>query len=241
MPQERTEAVVLRGVDFSESSRIVTFLSPERGRLVCMAKGARRPKSPLSAVLDTMNRVELVYYWKEGRGVQVAGEVALLDGFGLIKGHLEKAAFASFALEVAGKVAHENEPSRALYATLARGLAGLAAWTGDVRAHVCWQVVQLLSVAGYEPALDVCVVCGNAISETPGFSYAGGTTCGACPADRRLTSEDYACLRALIENREGCPSLRQVGGVYGLLRHYAARQLETDLSSVRVLDEMFGG
>ena len=54
--QEKTEAIVLRGVDFSESSRIVTFLSPERGRLTCIAKGARRKNSGVSAVLDTFNR-----------------------------------------------------------------------------------------------------------------------------------------------------------------------------------------
>ena len=64
MSQERTEAIVLRGVDFSESSRIVTLLSPDRGRLVCMAKGVKRPKSQLAGLLDTFNRLEVVYYWK---------------------------------------------------------------------------------------------------------------------------------------------------------------------------------
>ena len=71
---------VLRGVDFSETSRIVTFLTPGRGRLACLAKGARRRRSPFQAMLDTLNRDEIVYYWKDGREVQQLGEAALLDG-----------------------------------------------------------------------------------------------------------------------------------------------------------------
>ncbi|HNT88720.1 MAG TPA: DNA repair protein RecO, partial [Candidatus Hydrogenedentes bacterium] len=96
MPQERTEAVVLRGVDFSESSRIVTFLTPDRGRVACLAKGARRKNCPYAAALDTFNRVELVYYWKDGRNVQTLGEAALLDAYPGIKGDLEKSVYAAF-------------------------------------------------------------------------------------------------------------------------------------------------
>jgi DNA repair protein RecO (recombination protein O) len=241
MSQERTEAVVLRGVDFSETSRIVTFLTPDRGRLACLAKGVRRKGSPLTAVLDTLNRVEIIYYWKGGRGVQPLGEAALLDGFGDIKRNLKKNAFAAFPLEIALLVAHENEPSQPLYATLIRGMTGLAAWTGDVRAHACWQVVQLLTAAGFEPGLDACVECGARVAGVPGFSYSGGVTCPACRADQRLLSEEYAWLRALMRERDRCPPMNSLNGVYRLVREYARRQLEADLRSVRVIDEIVAG
>jgi DNA repair protein RecO (recombination protein O) len=237
--QERTEAVVLRGVDFSETSRIVTLLTPDRGRFACIAKGARRKSSPLAAVLDTLNRVEIVFYWRDGREVQQLGEATLLDGFAPIKHHLEKSTYAAFPLEVASKVAHENEPSQHLYATLVRGFERLANWPGDVQAHACWQVIQLLSVAGFEPALDACALCGGAISEMPGFSYEGGVTCPACRNDRRLTKEEYACLVALARARETCPSTKDVKEVYRALCGYAVRQLETDFRSTRVIDQMF--
>ena len=112
MSQEKTEGVVLRGVDFSESSRIVTFLTPDRGRLTCMAKGARRRNSRLGPVLDTLNRVELVYFWKEGRDVQPLAEATLLDGFPGVKGDIERSLHTAVPLEVAYKVAQANEPSQ---------------------------------------------------------------------------------------------------------------------------------
>ena len=240
MSQERTEAVVLRGVDFSETSRIVTFLTPDRGRLACLAKGVRRKGSALAPVLDTFNRVELVYYWKDGRSVQNLGEATLLDEFGAIKANLEKAAFAAFPLEIAGKVAHENEPSHALYSALVHGFEGLARWPGEARMHACWQAMRLLSAAGFEPALDVCGNCGGPVSGAPGFSYAAGVVCGSCASDRRLSPEEHAALRAMARNRETCPDLANAGKVYNVLWRYASRQIEADLRSVRVIDQMFG-
>jgi len=248
--QERTEGVVLRGIDFSETSRIVTFLTPDRGRLACMAKGVRRKNSPREAVLDTLNRVELVYYWKAGRAVQLLAEASLLDGFGAIKKELAKNTFAMFPLEIAAKVAHEDEPSEELYATLVRGMEALGEWPGEARTHVCWQAFRLLCAAGFEPSLDMCCVCGKSEPNTPGFSYDGGIACRACRPDGQLSSGEWAALRQIAASRDRCPPfahLRQgvvtpcpLAAVYEVLHRYAARQLETDLRSVRVIEDMFG-
>lgn len=240
MSQEKTEAVVLRGVDFSETSRIITFLTPQRGRMACLAKGVRRKNSPLGAALDTFNRVELVYYWKDGRQVQTLADAALLDGFAGIKAQLERSAYAGFPLELAYKVAHENEPSEELYAVLTHGLERLAAWPGDARTHVDWQVMRLLQAAGFAPVVDQCVQCGSLLPATPGFSYAGGAVCRACASDRRLSAEEFVALRRMAEAAEGCPCEQAPAGVFHVLRHYAARHLETDFRSVRVLEDMFG-
>lgn len=231
---------MVRGVDFSESSRIVTLLTPSRGRLACLAKGARRPKSPLSAILDTFNRVEVVYYWKEGRAVHTLGEAALLDGYGGIKSALDKSAWGAFALEVASRVAHEDEPSEELFAALVQGLDTLAAWRGDVRGHTCWHVWRLLCAAGFAPARTHCGLCGGALAGTPGFSFDAGVTCGTCRGERRVSEEGLAALRGLDAAAASAPSGVAAGELFLLLRHYAARQLDTDFRSVRVIDELFG-
>jgi DNA repair protein RecO (recombination protein O) len=238
MPQERSEAVVLRGVDFSETSRIVTFLTPDRGRMACMVKGARRRGSPMQATLDTMNRVELIYYWKDGRAVQQVNEASLLDGFGTIKADFEKAAFASLPLEFALKAAHENEPLQDLFITFLHGMESLKMWSGDTRTHACWQLARLLSVTGFEPMLDACAHCGAELRGSAKFSFDGGATCPSCRADRQIDADELAALRALMNNIDECPSGVRLGGAYRVLCEYAMRQLETDLHSVRVIDEM---
>ena len=246
MSQEKTEAIVLRGIDFSETSRIITFLSPDRGRLTCMAKGVRRRNSSLAPMLDTFNRLEIVYYWKDARSIQQLAEATILDTFSPIKRDLERATRAAVSLEMAGKAAHENEPSFALYATLVHGLESLSQWTGNLRLHACWQAVHILAAAGHAPNLTTCIECGADIpdpinwSRPPGFSYHGGIACANCRADVRLTSELYATLHALLEHPDACPDMDMQGGLDKITYTFAMHQLETDLRSVRVMNEMFG-
>lgn len=240
MPQERTEGVVVRGVDFSETSRIVTFLTPNRGRLACMAKGVRRKNSRAAAVLGTFNRVELVYYWKEGRTVQPLAEATLLDGFAAIKKDLEKSVFAAFPVEIAANAAYEDEPSEEMYAVLVQGLEALGAWPGEPCIHACWQAWRLLCAAGFEPSLDTCCVCGKTAPAAAGFSYDGGLACKTCRPDQTLTKNEWDVLRKFAAARGRCPELEQVGAVYEALCRYAARQLDTDLRSVRVIRDMLG-
>ena len=236
MSQERSEAVVIRAVDFSETSRIVTFLCPERGKMACMAQGVRRPKSPLAGLLDTFNRLEIVYYWKDGRGVQKLGEATLLDGFSGLKTDLEKGAYAAFALELAYKTAQENEPSRALYETLLSGLDRMRAWDGPARVHAMWQVLRLLSVAGFEPDLNG----DEAAKKTYGFSFDSGVAQAGARADRSLSAEDLGILRTLAGSQETCPHVKDSAPVFQVLSGYVSRQLESEFRSLRVINQLFG-
>ena len=77
----RTDAVVLRTLDYSETSLIVQLLTREHGRIAVMAKGARRPKSRFGATLQPMAYVQVVYYYKDGRGMQTLTEAAHVQRF----------------------------------------------------------------------------------------------------------------------------------------------------------------
>ncbi len=238
MPQERSEAVVVRGVDFSETSRIVTLLLPARGRMACLAKGARRKGSSFGGTLDTLNRIEAIYYWKDGREVQQLTEATVLNSYGGIKADLGRSAYCSFPLELAGRVAHENEPSQGLFSTLVRGLDGMDKWQGAPRAHACWQVVQLLITAGFEPSLELCADCGKPVSGPAWFAFRGGLTCGACAGDRRVSADELDDLRALAANRRSCPDIRSHGPLFNLLHAYASHQMEATFRSFRVIEDM---
>ncbi len=225
MAQERSEAIVLRGVDFSETSRIVTFLTPDRGKLACMANGVRRPKSELAGLLDTFNRLEIVYYWRDSRSVQKLAEGALLDGFAAVKRDLEKSAFAAVPLEAAYKVAHEDEPSHMLYDSIVNGLASLADWSGDARTHAAWQLLGVLRAAGFEP---------NVYSEGREFSFDTGLT--EERGDLRLTIEEARSLQAL--NSLAPDEEPITPRLFRALTHYTERHLESTLRSARVAEEM---
>lgn len=239
MSQERTEAIVLRGVDFSESSRIVTLLSPDRGRLVCMAKGVKRPKSQLAGLLDTFNRLEVVYYWKDSREVQQLGDVTLLDAFPAIKHDLDKSTYAAFPLELAAKTAHDNEPSAPLFRSLYRGLGDMEKSSTNPRTHAAWQALRLLEAGGFAPEFDACVRCGRETPRAADFAYDGGAACANCRPDAPLTVPELAKLKALSAADAACPSLTLDTETFTLLGTYASRQLDTTFRSLRVIQQMY--
>lgn len=238
---ERSEAIVLRGVDFSETSRVVTFLSPSRGRLACMAKGARRVKSSFAGLLETFHRLEIVYTWKDSRAVQQLTDASLLDSFDGITGDLDRGAYATFPLEVAYKVSQENQPSESLYGCLVADFEGLAVWDGPIETYSAWQVLRLLSIAGFAPAWEHCCDCGSPIDRRPGFAFAGGIVCDKCRADRRLSPEEYAAFVALMTHEDGCPAVDLGPNLFAIIADYGRAQLESDLRSVRVIHQMYGG
>ena len=59
--QTTAQAIVLRRKDFRESSRIVTCLTREHGKVVGLAKGAHRPDSPLLGRIDFLNEVTATF------------------------------------------------------------------------------------------------------------------------------------------------------------------------------------
>ncbi|MDE2091672.1 MAG: DNA repair protein RecO, partial [Gammaproteobacteria bacterium] len=81
-------AYVLHQYDWRETSRMVEILSRDHGRLGLVARGARRPRSPLRAVLRPFQ--PLLLSWTGGgdlvtlTGVEPAGEPFALQGRALL-------------------------------------------------------------------------------------------------------------------------------------------------------------
>ena len=63
----KDEGVVLSSTRRGESSKLVTFLGRESGKMRLLAKGAMSPKSPFRGSLEPGSYVEVLFYYKEAR------------------------------------------------------------------------------------------------------------------------------------------------------------------------------
>ncbi|HSE61029.1 MAG TPA: DNA repair protein RecO [Candidatus Saccharimonadales bacterium] len=61
-----TEAIILRRTNYSEADRVISFLTPERGKVSAIAKGVRKPKSKLAGGLELFAVCDITLM--QGRG-----------------------------------------------------------------------------------------------------------------------------------------------------------------------------
>jgi DNA repair protein RecO (recombination protein O) len=61
-----SECIILRRTNYGEADRIISFLTPERGKLSAIAKGVRKPRSKLAGGLELFALCDVTFM--EGRG-----------------------------------------------------------------------------------------------------------------------------------------------------------------------------
>ena len=74
-----TDAIVLKRTSVGESDRIVTLLTPEQGKLTCVAKGVRKLTSSQRAYLEPGNLVSI--YLIETTGMPILTQTKLKNDF----------------------------------------------------------------------------------------------------------------------------------------------------------------
>src|SRR5215510_10870293 len=81
MSSEKATAIVLRVVEFSETSSVVTLFTREFGKIHALAKGARRPKGPFESALDLLGLCHVVFLRKSSGALDLLTEAKLQRRF----------------------------------------------------------------------------------------------------------------------------------------------------------------
>ncbi len=205
MALERTEALVLRVLKFGETSKIVTFLSGDFGRIKAIGKGVRAVRPKFGAALDVFARIDLVVYRKQGRDLHLIGQADLIDGHLPLSDDVRRYAFACAAAEFLGRLVSEEESVPEVYAESV-DLFRLMATAGPEGLPYLLRAFQVRIVGhlGHTPELARCVVCGADDRPLPVFSAAqGGVVCSLCRGEadgvQPLSRDALRVFRAYLD------------------------------------------
>lgn len=110
-----TSAIVFRSVDYQESSKIVTLFTKEHGKIAVIVRGAKKPKSKFSGLIEVGNLLDVVYYHKDSRSVQILSEASLLEKTLNIRTDFEKMSTAVSVIELIGQLLHDDEVNKPLF------------------------------------------------------------------------------------------------------------------------------
>ena len=187
MSAEKATAFVVRVVDFSESSCIVTLYSREFGKLGGLAKGGRRIKGPFEAALDLLAQVRVVFLRKSSDALDLLTEAKLQRRFRPREGDLTSLYAGYYVAELIDRLTEPYEPHPELFDLADAALAALAT-SGSVRSILLHFELGALRSLGYLPSLDQCVECGKAAEDRARLPFGildGGVLCRNCRAGRR--------------------------------------------------------
>lgn len=240
----RTEAIVLRRKDIGEADRILTLLTPERGKLRVVAKGIRKVRSRKAGHLELFTRASLLL--AVGRELDQVTQAQTVEAYRPLREDLLRGAYAHYSVELLDRFTADHQESRELYDLLAATLGRLCA-VPDVAAAARYYELQVLALAGFQPELRRCVIGGEAIvAEDQFFSAAqGGVVCARCGQGARpgLTPVSLETLKYLryfqAQPYEKIARLKLAPGVLADMEHvlqrYIVYLLERQLKSVEFL------
>lgn len=203
MQSEKSEAIVIRLADFSESSKVVTCFTRDFGKISALAKGGKRLKSAFEAALDLLSHIRVVFIRKSADRLDLMTEAQLVRRFRPQNNNLFALYGGYYIAELLDGLTEPADPHPRLFDVALESLQELESQPHPELTLIRFQLVTLQEI-GQLPLFDSCLSCGVEIAGNGPFSYwvnQGGLLCRACqsaePYGNRLQAGTIAILNRL--------------------------------------------
>ena len=172
-----TPGLVLRVTDYNDRDALLTVLTPEYGKLTVKARGLRRKNSPLVAPCQLLAYGEFTLF--EYKGQYTINEAHSIELFSQLRRDLGKLSLGTYFAQVAEVVSQEDLPNPEVLSLVLNCLHGLSKLDLPESLVKCVFELRIACLAGYQPDLFGCHVCGSQTPEYFDISQ-GVLECGKC-------------------------------------------------------------
>jgi len=172
-----TTGLILRETAYKESSKILTVLTADEGKLTVSAHGAVRRNSRLASATQLLAFSEMTL--SSNRDRWTMKEARSVEQFIGLRDELELLALGAYFAELTEAVADEDSPNTELLPLI---LNALFALSEKIRTPALIKPafeLRLMAVSGFAPLIDSCAVCGREDMESAILDLSGGTI--RCP------------------------------------------------------------
>jgi DNA repair protein RecO (recombination protein O) len=211
-----SEAIILKRSDLGEADRIITLLTPYKGKFHAIAKGARRPVSKLAGHVELLNRSQLQLAL--GRNLDIITQAEVRENFLRLRIELWHMTCGFYLAELVDRFVEERVVHTDVYTLLLQTLRYLDADAstrvmqhpqpaeppemlayGKTALLLRYFELHLLTAVGYAPSLQDCASCSSELlPRENGFKASlGGVLCPQCSHlwERRLSLNALKVLR----------------------------------------------
>lgn len=200
------EGVVLRETDTKETDKILTVLTKTEGKLAVIARGARRKNSRIAAASQLLVYSEMTLFQRGNWSI--LDEASTLELFPGVRQDIELLALGSYFAEMTELLTEEEVPAPQVLSLLLNALYALGTLHKEQKQVKAAFELRLLTLAGFEPFLERCAVCGREAPEAPMLDVVQGVLhCGNCvlPGRRGLSMPLCAASLEAMRHVVICP------------------------------------
>ena len=241
MRQTERTAIVLRYANYRDNDRMLTLFSPTQGRIEALARGCRKPRSPIlnASELFALGDFEL---YQKGAHLTVTN-AALIETFYPLRSDFDRLAVGTYLLNVTENLIQPGVPAQELFMLLLHTLSRLTFTTQPWRPLVAGFLLHLCACEGFKPRLHHCVHCQRRLDEGESTWFdqmAGGLVCRDC----RLQS--YPAVSAaqarwmrhmLTQGSAAWVDSPEMIAPFRLLRGYVESRLDKPVRAAAMLPE----
>jgi len=182
MPICRTRGLVLKVAGHGESDKIVTFYSPDIGRVTAIAKGAKRSKQRFVNKLEEFTLLGITYRPSRNGGLLFLSEAELENPFLSLRAIHERYVVAMLACELIIRFTSEHDPDPEVFSLLLWLLDAVNRGTPPLQTTALFHL-RLLGATGYQPELSHCRSCNQTVNNSRSFALQpanGSLVCNRC-------------------------------------------------------------
>ena len=112
-----TDAIILKNINYGESSVISRIFTLDLGKISVIFKGAKRKNKNISSIIELANVVNITYYSRTNSTLKTSREVSLLYHHPNSHKVLLNYYYNMAIISLLDKLCHEADPHKKLYRT----------------------------------------------------------------------------------------------------------------------------
>jgi DNA repair protein RecO (recombination protein O) len=179
MAHIKTRGLVLREVNYKDTDKILTVLTPDCGKLTVKARQCRRKGSQLAAAAQLLVYSDMTLF--EYKDYFTLNEADSTEQFWGIKEDIEKLALCSYFAEVMEQVTKPGESEQELLSLMLNAMYALGTLNKPQQMVKAVFELKCACLVGYEPMMEACARCGEVEPEQPRLHLSDGQLlCAPC-------------------------------------------------------------
>lgn len=174
----KMNGIIIAENNMGDFDKMLTMLTPGMGKISCVAKGARRPKSVLLAGTQFLCFGEYMMY--KGANTYNINSCETIEVFYNIRTDLDKLKYAVHITKIIQDVTTENQNCYKILQLFLNTLYTISEMDKDLDLILCVFKMRLLSILGFTPRVEKCTNCGEENKITQFSIKDNGFKCETC-------------------------------------------------------------